>query len=414
MRLLHKKAKKTSQYQELIDNYQPAVLPSYGFGLETFTTSDYSLNKTETSEKLFADVKSRLSSVLDTSDKHSAGTEGYTFIQSQLAHLKAVHEGEVANHKNQISRIQAARDMRKQNLELQAQQLQDTIKRLKEEIAPLEGLRTQFHLQIFRRRISIGTIITIAAMIVDALVNYSFLQSVLLGHFLLLGITVVCMSVMSDASMWALGNYISRKKEKFVSKPMFYSICISLSLMFLLSVVASVMIRYGSMNVTYGTVNADGEFVGKTSFSLAEYGVSTITAFVTSATGLLSFAFSLDENSMSVAIREEKKQELARIEFELAPVLNELALLMEAEDPAIRDEGRRLAAEHQLEALTNSLLKHYSMLVIEHVKDNDFTEKVCECLSENANNDEMNSEQSTTEVTKLPFPTTTISLTSHS
>lgn len=378
MSVFHKK--KPSQYQELQDNFRPAVLPTAGLSLESFATSDYSLNKPEVIHLHYSAVEANTNPVLETTDKHSTGKEGYPFLRKQLDHLKSVHEAEVANHRNQISRIRASREMRIEELENKASILQAAIARLTSEISPLLGLRSQFRLRIGSCTVSIGALVTVAAMVVDALVNYNFLQSFLFSNFLLLWITVACMSVMSDGAMWALGTYLSRRKENFTSKPLFLAICSSLALMFLLSVVASVMIRFGSMDSAYGTINAAGEFVGKSSYSLAEYGVSLVTAFVTTATGILSFCFSLDENAVLVAVREEKQQELERTRDELTAILNELALTKRAEDPAVRDETRRLAAEGQFKALFRGLEYHYSMLAIKKVGDPDFTEKVCASL----------------------------------
>lgn len=378
---IFRKKTQTSQYNELTDNYRPAVLPSEGLGLETYSTSDYSLNNPDFLQAQYVKVEEHTKPVLETADKHSTGEEGCTFLSSQYDHLQHLHEAEVANHVNQIARIRNARRMRTEELERKAPAVQETINRLSAEIVPLEGLRTQFRIRIGRRSLSIGSVVTVAAMVVDSLVNYNFLQSFLFSNALLLWVTVACLAAMSDASMMALGTYLSRRKEKFTSKPLFVSICVSLSMMFLLSIVATVMIRFGSMDATYGTVNAAGEFVGKSSYSLAEYGVSLATAFVTAATGLLSFCFSLDENAALVSVREEKKAELEAARNEHNTILRELALIRDAEDPAVRDEARRKSAEGQLEALRVSLNKHYSMLAIKQVKDPDFTERVCGTLA---------------------------------
>ena len=78
--------------------------------------------------------------------------------------------------------------------------------------------------------------------------------------------------------------------------------------MFILSVIASVAIRFGSMDATFGTVNAAGEYVGKTSYNLAEYGVTLVTAFLTTATGILSFAFSLDRTPLQFQCGREREK----------------------------------------------------------------------------------------------------------
>ena len=225
---------------------------------------------------------------------------------------------------------------------------------------------------------SIGGPVTIAAMLVDALVNYSFLSGILLTNGALLIITVLCMSVASDGCMWGLAEMLNRKDEKFTTKPLFWTICGFLGGLFLLSVVASVMIRFGSMDVTYGTINADGEFVGKASYSLAEYGITLISAFVTTATGVLSFAFSLDKNAFKISIRDRKKGELAACVTELAPLENELALLENAPDVREWDDEKRAAAEHQIEALRVGLKLHCRKLLTEQVNDADFTEEMAE------------------------------------
>lgn len=380
MSIFHKKDK--SQYNELTDNYRPAYLPSAGLSLETFATSDYSLNKPDFIQAQYQALEVPAKPVLDSTDKHSNGMEGYSFAETQHKHVKEFFDAEIANCKNQVSRIRGERETRLEELERKAAPITAKIQRLEAEISPLEGLRAQFQLRIGRLTLSIGALVTLVAMAVDALVNYNFLQSFLFSNATLLWITVACMSVMSDGSMWALGTYLSRRKERFTSKTLFITICALLPSMFLLSVVATIMIRFGSMDATYGTVNAAGEFVAKSSYSLAEYGVSLVTAFITAATGILSFAFSLDENAFLVSVREKKKAELEAARSEYNEILREYGLIKRAEDPAVRDEERRLAAEAQLDVLLTGLKDHYSMLAIQKVNDPDFTEKVCAALSD--------------------------------
>lgn len=370
--------KKTGEYCVLTDNYVPASLPSYGQGLENFVTADYPMNKPEIVEAGYYDAEKYLDGVIATCDHHSAGSECDHYINAETEHSIAVHEAAIANNENQIVRIRAARTMRKAALERKIALHEEKIAKLNSEIEPLEYLRSQFQIHIGRLTISIGLPITVISMIVDAAVNYSFLQTVLLSNAALLMITVICMSVMSDGSMWALGTFLSHRGEKFTSKPLFWTICVGLASMFILSVVASVMVRWGSMDATYGTINAAGEFVGKESYSLAEYGVTLITAFVTTATGLLSFAFSLDENAFPVSIRERKKKELAKCLTELDLLLNEWDLLENAPDPQEWDERKRAAAEHQIEANRLGLKLHCRKQMTVRVNDPDFTERMAE------------------------------------
>lgn len=373
---IFKKKNEGSQYNVLTDKYVPASLPTYGYGLENFVTSEYSMNKSDVIAGTYTHVETEFGGIISTCDRHSVGSECDPNIDVEIKHINAAYEAEIADHENQIARIRSAREMRKAALERKIVPLKKEAEKLEAEIEPLEGLHAQFQLHVGHHSISIGLPITIIAMIVDAAVNYSFLQAILLSNAYLLMITVICMSVMSDGSMWALGTFLSHKGEKFTSKPLYYTICVSLLTMFMLSVAASVMVRWGSMDATYGTINAAGEFVGKDSYSLAEYGVTLITAFVTTATGILSFAFSLDENAFLVSLRERKKKELAQRTAELDPLLNERALLEKAPDPQKRDDRKRTAAEHQIDATHPGLKIRCRKLMDVCVKDPNFTEKM--------------------------------------
>lgn len=384
------KKKMAGQCNILTDRYIPASLPTYGQGLENFVTSDYSMTKAEVIKGIYHDTETELEHVIDTCDKYSAGSECDRYIDAEIEHATAIHEAEIADHDNQVIRIRSAREMRKATLERMIAPINKRAERLEAEIAPLEDLHSQFQLHIGHRTISIGLPITIVAMIIDAAVNYSFFQTILLSNAFLLMLTVISMSVMSDLTMWGLGTFLSRRDEEFISKPLYYAICVGLLLMFFLSVVASIMVRWGSMDVTYGTINAAGEFVGKASYSLAEYGVTLVTAFLTTATGILSFAFSLDKNAFLVSIRERKKKELANCVAELAPLINELALIENAPDPQERDNRKRTAAERQIEALHVGLKLHCRKLMTVRINDPDFTEKMAasgENLTANASTD---------------------------
>ncbi len=375
---LFRKKKDLGQQSVLTDQYVPASLPTEGLSLENFITGDYPMNSVEAVEGAFRGVEILLDGIIETCDHHSSGTECDCYIDAAMGQIIASHEAAVANDENQIVRIRSAREMRKAAIERKILPLKEKVQKLKAEIEPLEDLRAQFQLTIGNKSISIGLLVTALAMVVDAAVNFSFLQGILLSNAALLWITVICMSVMSDGSMWALGTFLSRRKEKFTSKAMFWAICICMGLMFLLSVVTSVMIRWGSMDATYGTINAAGEFVGKESYSLAEYGVTLLTAFVTTATGLLSFAFSVDENAFLVTLRENKKKELANCIAEMEPLLNERELLENAPDPEAWDAQKRRAAEMRIKTLPAELKLHCRKMMAIRVTDPDFTERMAE------------------------------------
>ncbi len=382
---IFKKKAVDSQYNVVTDDYKPATLPWYGEALNTFVTGSYSMTKSETLQEQYKACESGLEQVMATCDRHSKGNEGDSFIEGQHIHLLAMHKVEVAAHEHQAERILAARKTRTETLVREKETLEAERDTLKSKIEPLKDLRSQFQLRFGNRRLSLGVVITTLAMIVDACVNWSFLQSILLSNSLLLLITVICMSVMSDGSMWALGTFISHKEEKFTSRPLYYIICSGLVAMFALSVVTSVMIRYGSMAATYGTVNAAGEFVGKDSYSLAEYGVTLITAFVTTATGILSFAFSLDKNAHLVTLRKSLENQLKLCDAHYDLVCAELADLETAPDPMELDRANREAAEQNIEALRVNLKLHLRKLVTLQQNDPTFTEKMAASGSELTN-----------------------------
>ena len=187
--------KKAGQYNILIDKYVPASLPSYGQGLENFVTADYPMNQPEAIDAAYHNAETHLNNVIATCDHHSAGSECDHYIDAETEYAYATHEARIANNENQIARIYSARKMRKDALDRKIEPLEEKTTLLKSEIEPLEGLRSQFQLHFGNFTISIGLLITIAAMIVDAAVNYSFLQTILLSNATLLMITVsVCLS----------------------------------------------------------------------------------------------------------------------------------------------------------------------------------------------------------------------------
>ncbi len=146
--------------------------------------------------------------------------------------------------------------------------------------------------------------------------------------------------------------------------------------MFILSVIASVAISFGSMDASFGTVNAEGEYVGKTSYNLAEYGVTLVTAFLTTATGILSFAFSLDKNAFAVSVRERKRKELMKYQEELEPLEKELALLENAPDPQERDDDKLVSARQQIETTRTGLKLFCRKMMSENIQEPGFTEKM--------------------------------------
>ncbi len=373
---IFKKKSPDSQYNVVADKYTPAALPCHGQALNNFIVGVYSMAKPEELQEHYKSCEAELEKVVATCDQHCKGSEGDQYINGQLIHLEALHKAEVAAHQHQGERIVAARQTRAATLEREKTALEEKRGSLEDKISPLKDLRAQFQLRLGHRSLSLGTVVTVFSMVIDAAVNYSFLQSVLLSNAFLLMITVVCMSIMSDGSMWALGTFIAHKDERFTSRALYYMICGGLIAMFVLSVVTSVMVRYGSMSATYGTVNAAGEFIGKDSYSLAEHGVTLITAFITASTGILSFAFSLDKNAHLIDFRSELERELAVCNARYDLVCAELADIGTAPDPMELDHANREAAELNIEALRVNLKLHLRKLITLRQNDPTLTEQM--------------------------------------
>lgn len=106
--------------------------------------------------------------------------------------------------------------------------------------------------------------------------------------------------------------------------------------------------------------------------------MTLVTAFVTTCTGILSFAFSNDKNAHLVSIRERAEKERASCIAQIEPLRNELILLQNAPDPMERDRKKRESAILQIEALRLGLKLHYRKLLTLHVGDPDFTERIAE------------------------------------
>lgn len=376
--MFNKRKKQPSQGIVLTETYIPAPLPKYGAALDTYITGDYPLLSDAYIQERYRACEKALAPLIETSDLFSRGELSDAFIDGQIAHLEARHQEEAAAHELQGAQIKAALAVRKSSIERRLSQLEERRRRFQQELEPLRGAWAQFELRIGRAHMPLGLPVTLAAMIVDGLLNYSYLQGILLQSAFLLLICVVCLSVMSDGSMYVLGSLLSRRKERFMSRPLFWITIGGLAGMFLLSIAAGVMIRFGSMDVTYGTINAAGEFVGKDSYSLAEWGVSLITAFLTTATGLISLAFSVDENAHLADRRRELETDLAALEAEYEALSAEREAIEQAVDPMERDLACRKAAEDSLRALRAGLKLHARTLLAQHQKDATYTDAMRE------------------------------------
>jgi len=379
---IFKKKQPVSQGSVLTDHYVPARLPRYGAGIDTFSPTEYRLLSEAYVAGLYHDCESALIPLTRTADRYSVGKLCDGFVDGQIKHQEAQFHEEIANHERQIIRIRSANAVRKGIVERRMTELGQTCDRLDAEIEPLRDRHTQFEITFGRFHISYGALITVAAMVVDGFLNYSYLNTILLQNVALLLVTVVGLSVMSDGSMFVLGSLLSRQKEKFMNKWLFWSIAVVMAVCFALSVVSSVMIRFGSMDVTFGTINAAGEFVGKTGYSMAEWGISLITAFLTTVTGAISFGYSVDENAHLVNRRRKLEKRLEEAEAEYTALKAELDALERAPDPEKWDLECRKAAKETLEALRNGLKQHMRKLQAVYVGEAGYTDTMAESAQE--------------------------------
>lgn len=360
----------------LSEVYVPGTLPQYGQKLDTFIPSSYTMTIPERIQEYYERLSDKLRKLIDTCDQFTDGSVFDTAVDVQVDQLQCRHATEVVSHQLQCKNIVNARNNRKGQLERKKTDLEEKTQGLRQKIAPLADLHAQFEMKLGPVCISYGLIATILALVVDSLVNYSYLQAILLQNRNLLIVCTVCLAFMSDVSMFCLGSFLSRKEENFMSTWLYRVVTVGMLSLFMISAVTGIMVRFGSMDQTFGTINAAGEFVGKSRYSPAEYGVAMATAFLTTATGLISFALSVDKNSHLVKRRGAYEEELSALEAELCAVNAELSALDGAMDPYELDKHYRAAAEESIEALRAGLKIHIRKLLSEKMEDPTFTEQI--------------------------------------
>ena len=370
--------KKVCSETVLNDVIVPAFLPVHGLGLNTFVPSLYSLLDMSYLTVLYENVKTYLKALIETTDEYTPASVCDSYIRGQIRHIRSEFMKECAKRDSQCSRIIASQETRRDELIGKKDTKEERIEELKAKIEPLKDLHAQHEMKIGSLIIPVDTVVTLIAMIIDGLVNYSYLESIILQSFLLLMICVVCLSVMSDGCMWCLGNLVSKKEEDSMSRATYRILFTGFLTMFGLSVVASVMIRFGSMASTYGTLNAAGQFVGKDNYTLAEWGVSLVTAFLTTATGLISYYTSVDKNAHLVSRRRAYEKELTVLEQSLELIMLELSDLENAGDPRVLDRECREAAEENLRALEAGLKLHARYLLSLHQQNASYTDAASE------------------------------------
>lgn len=364
---MSKKRKNEPNAPQAPESSTPVVLPRHseqgGHDLSSLITRDYSLADADFLGECYTQGEKELAQFIGTCDRFTPGSVADSMIDSQIRFLEEKHRNEVAMHELCGANIVRSREIRKEELERRIPGKQARMASLKRQIEPLAGKRAQFSIRIGSHRLSAGAVVTIAAMIFDAFVNYSFLQNVLQQHWFMLLLTVVGLSIMSDGGMFAVGELISRRGEDFVDvrlRRVYIGVLLGA---FLASVAASIAIRVGSMDSTFGTLVAIGVYAAPESYSAAQWATALLTALLPATTGVLSLVFSVDRNGYLEKRRLELEAELKRVSSECGILMDELSALNKAPDPMLRDRECRKAAEKNLETLRCGLKIHVRKLL---------------------------------------------------
>lgn len=369
--------KKKSYLSQVEEHYTPATLPKHGNpDLSSYITAQYKLQSEDFLKKIYNDCTQKFSALLASTDSFTLGSVFDSFVDGQMEHLRNIHRQEVAMHQLQGEHIRAARQVRMGELDHSLSLSDARRQSLGQEIRPLQGKHARLNVEFGPVRIPIGILVTIAAMIIDAFLNFSFLENLLTQNENLLRLTVLAWSIFSDVTMCVAGMFLSQKGEDCRGQPkaLFWAEIFILFGLFLISSVCSVLLRLGSMDITFGAINAQGQFVSSGGFSLAQYVVTIITGFLTTCTGLLSFFLSLDPDAVIEKRRRKLEQELLSAETQYRMLQAERTALELAEDPMIRDQACREAADANLEALPTGLKLHLRKLLAEKQGSADYTD----------------------------------------
>lgn len=366
------KKKQESFGSKNMEEYTPAYLPKNvedgHTDLSTFIVGDYSLLNDAFIEEQYRKLESEVSPMIQISDEYTSGGLCDPNASVIWEYAKNKHNEEVAMHELSGKNILKARKVRIQELKERIPKLKDTIAKRQSKIEALSDKRAKYAIRIGSFMLQLGFPITALAFAADCIVNTGFVQSILYANIKMLTILVVCLGLMSDGTMYALGTLVS-KKDDSTSKGLYRIFLGAFVSLFLVSVLGSIAIRVGSMPLQYGSFNAQGEFVSKDTFTVAEYALAIISSLATAVTGALSFFFSYDkeyylEKECIKLSAEQKQDEKLRNQLE-----TELTSLEMAVDPMICDRERRRAAEANLEALRVGLMIHCRKLLALHQQD---------------------------------------------
>lgn len=370
--------KKTESYEsQNKEVYTPRPLPKFAekghTDLSSFITQEYSLLDPTYLRQKFEDCKASLNSLIRTSDRFTLGSTLDGLVDSQINFERNLFHKECVYHEISAANINKARTVRRTELNDRVSTLSEEISQIKEELNSLGHPKGKHVLRIGRFMLQLGLPVTIIALIADFYVNTYFVKSMLFSKPDLLNILVICLCMLSDISLYVVSTTLSKHfdnpEEKRVQKIL---LCIFISF-FILSILGAIGIRIGTMNLTYGSYDADGNWIGKTAFNISEWSLTILSSFCTGLTGAVSFWVGFDPGYWKEKMVNELTEKLKAKETVYLELRSELLALTEATDPLETDLERRKAAEENLKALSIGLKAHLRKLMAIQQEDASFT-----------------------------------------
>ena len=199
------------------EKYTPAFLPKNvedgHTDLSTFIVGDYSLLNDAFLAARYAECESKLSPLVQISDEFTLGDMGDSYVNAEWEFVKNKHEEEVAMHDLSGKNILKARAVRIQELQERIPKIKEKIIKRQQRIDALSDKHAKHAIRIGKIMIQLGLPITALAFVADFFVNTEFVQSILYSNANMLRILVVCLCLMSDGTMYALGSMVSKKSD---------------------------------------------------------------------------------------------------------------------------------------------------------------------------------------------------------
>ena len=236
-----------------VEEYTPAYLPKNvedgHTDLSTFITSDYSLLNEKYMEECYKACENKLLPIIETSDNFTVGESLDAYIDAEMKVVENKYEEEVAMHELSGANIIKSRNVRAEELRQRIPKFHEKITETGSKVEKLKDKHAKHALRIGNRIIQLGLPVTLIAFAADFFVNTEFVQSILFSNINLLRILVVCLCLMSDATMFAVGTIMSQDEDG-MPKWLRRTFCIVFVSLFAISVIGSIAIRVGSMSLT--------------------------------------------------------------------------------------------------------------------------------------------------------------------